>query len=326
MKITNYVLVYVLAALVVFLSIHIKSNELTVVTEEVQQYNKNLDSALNSAVQGVVEVSDGELHINKDEAVELFMKSLYASFGISDDDTLQEAFNVYIPAVAIADIDGLYIHFNYYDKNKIRRVWTPMFPYVYKEGDFTINYHLDDTVVATDNTTGRKYEFPYDRMSDEITEVNYPYEWARARKLFDLDCLGSEYYDYKTYAVTDCITQHMSYYVNLNNELAQAFGISYTFSLPESATSEMSRAVNDITFMALFQGYPMGGSESVYSKFAIAGTRVLKKNGYHLGTIDGVLYYHRLSCTKSAFDTIDTFTSKVDCALQGALPCPYCKP
>lgn len=326
MKITNYIFVFILVGMVLFFNLHTQEREQTAVVEEMKQYNMNMDTALNSAVQSVVEVSDGDLHINKDEAVDLFMKSLYAAYGISDDDTLQEAFNVYVPFTAIADIDGLYVHFNYYDKTKIRGVWTPMFPYTYSEGEFVVNYHLDDSVIVTDAVTGKEYSFQFENMKDKLTRVNYPNDWDRVQKVFNLKCLGNEYYDYKTYAVTDCITQHLTYYANLNNELAQAFGVSYTFALPESASSDMGRAVDDVTFMALFQGYPLGMSDHAYSKFAIAGTRILKKNTYHLTDIDGVTYYHRLACEKGSFTDIQTYNSREVCARLGALPCPYCKP
>ena len=326
MKITNYVIVFCLVAMTVFLGNNLRIRELDKVTEEIKQYNQDLDTALDAAVDSVVEVSDGELHLDKDESVELFMNSLYASFGLSDDDTLQEAFNVYVPVIAIADVDGLYVHFNNYAKNKVAGVWTTGFPYVYREGDFSINYHLDDSVIVTDTTTGKKYAFQIGKMQDEITQVNYPQDWNRANRILSLKCLGKDYYDYKAYAVTECLTEHLSYYANLNNELAQAFGISYTFALPESAVSDMGRAVNDVTFMALFQGYPIGIGDHVYSKFAIAGTRILKKSTYHLGTINGVLYYHRTECKKGVFNDIITYASKAACARAGALPCPYCKP
>lgn len=326
MKITNYIFVFVLVGMLLFFSMHSRVQEQTAIAEEMKQYNLNMDSALESAVQGVVEVSDGELHVDKDETVDLFMKSLYAAFGISDDDTLQEAFKVYVPFVAIADVDGLYVHFNYYDKTQIRGVWSPMFPYVYSEGEYTVNYHLDDSVTVTDVVTGKEYNFQIDLMKDKLTQINYPDDWSRVRKILDLKCLGTEYKDYKTYAVTDCLTQHLTYYANLNNELASAFGISYTFALPESAASDMGRAVEDVTFMALFQGYPMGMSDHVYTKFAIAGTRILKRSTYHLAEIDGVTYYHRLACEKGSFTDIQTYNSREACARLGAMPCPYCKP
>ena len=326
MKITNYVIVFFLVLITVGTAGSMKAKELSTIVEEEKQYNQSLDSALLSATDAVVEVSDGELHMDKDEMVERFMKSMYAAFNLSDDETLQEAFKVYVPVLAVADVDGLSVHFNNYEGNKVRGVWTSVFPYTYTEGDFVINFHLDDEVVVTDSTTGKMYTFDVARRADEITAVNYPNDWQRAKKILELKSVGAEYYNYKTYAVTECITEHLTYYANLNNELAEAFGVSYTFALPESASSDIGRAVDDVTFMALFQGYPIGAGDEVYSKFAIAGTRILKNDGYYLAIVDGVMYYHKPACRKGTAANILTYSTKEACAAEGAMPCPYCKP
>lgn len=345
MKIINFVLAFTVFVLSTFAILSYKTNNLAYLTNKSVQYNRNLDTALESALDGIVEAYDGEMYTNEDECIDSFFSSLYSSFGISDNEEAQEMFRAYIPAVVIAENDGFYVRYNSYSNGAIKSVWSIKFPYqgefdyVDRMGTskkFIVNYRLDDTVqlIMADGTifSGPKDKLPdlYKYAGDDIYNVQGTGLLQKAIRNAYLDEDHSGYYEAKKdSAVTDSIITKMNYYANLNNEIAQAYGISYNFHLPLTASSELSRAIKSVSVVALFQGFPYGvGTDDVYSKFAVAGARIAKDNRYYVRKADeDVWYYHTKYCTLyGGAMTGDEFRTKDEAASLGAKACPYCKP
>ena len=125
-------------------------------------------------------------------------------------------------------------------------------------------------------------------------------------------------------------TKKANYYVNKHNKIAQAYGISYHFSLPESSTDSFTRTIEDVSLMAIFQGYPYGkGTDDVYSRFSVSGARIYRGGRFYvMPASDGVSYYHRSDCPEleGSRSNYQVFDSKKQCAEFGAYPCPKCKP
>ena len=124
--------------------------------------------------------------------------------------------------------------------------------------------------------------------------------------------------------------ERLSYYVNRHNAIAAYYGESFTFSLPLSSSSDVARSIEDVSFISFFQGYPYGrGTDDVYSNFEISGARITKSLGYYvrLGKQNGqtFMYYHKPNCTYGEGENY-WYSTREECALQGAMPCPHCKP
>lgn len=148
--------------------------------------------------------------------------------------------------------------------------------------------------------------------------------------------------DWKNHVISEAICEQLNHYVQRNNIIASDFGIRYNFTLPESASTELANGISDITFIALFQGYPYGaGTKSVYNKFCVSGARVDKIRAYYVRPYkdgNGIhYYYHKYDCKEMLDSTITddgfyetnnglgyAFSSAKEAAASGALPCPYC--
>ena len=153
--------------------------------------------------------------------------------------------------------------------------------------------------------------------------------------------LSTEKFDaFKQSVMTYCITKKMNYYVNQHNEIARQYGISYNFSLPESSMDSVSRAISNVSLLAIFQGFPYGqGTDDTYSRFSLSGSRLYKMDKLIVvrDPSTGVLQYHKASCHeldayRDANGNLNMVSgmlqknTKKDCAALGAYPCNECKP
>ena len=337
MKITNWVLICTLIFISIFAQIDSQTRALDSIVNKQVQYNLNIDSALLDAINGIAEADDGTVYLNADSCANDFFNSLYSAFGIADDEAAQEVFRVYVPVFTIADIDGFSIKYNDYSDHKVQSVWSVKFPYskefrysglLGEERVCTINYCLDDhiKIVLDDGTifSGKKEEIEdLYKDSDKLPTLKSIIQAAH----LDKDHTG--YYEAdKSAAIADSLVTRMNYFANLNNEIAEAFGITYDFRLPVDASSEINRAVTGVSALALFQGYPYGvGTSDTFSKFAVAGARLRKADRYYVRQGSVCAYYHSSSCTLDGpAMSGDQYRTKKEAAESGAFACPYCKP
>ena len=354
MKISNYVLISLIAILGFSTISSVRPESLTVMTNLSQQYNAILDTSLDSAVGSMIESDDGTLHLNKDECANAFMRSVYAGFGVIDNPSLCDEIKPYIPILVVADRDGFYVRYYEYQDNSYSIVekWSIKYPYTYQDSRCVINFRMDEEVQVILNGYNKVYEGDYRTLLNKYRSINTGSGTAGGseyQKLVDA-CMHSQtigttvdasplrsevsFELARQQAITDCIIEKMNYYLNKHNDVARAFGIQYTFRLPDSASSEIARSCSDVMFMGVFQGYPLGiGTGSVYNKFCISGTRVFKGTKFYVrrSTEDGFLYYHTERCSlgenvDSAGEENWKFDSIEEAAAAGAYPCPYCRP
>lgn len=351
MKITNFVLVFVIAILGFIPFTDYKVNNLIALNDQGTQYNSVLDLALDTAVASIVEADDGTVHVNRDECVKAFMRSLYAGFGIIDNPSLCAELDMYVPIIVIADVDGFYVRYYEYQENDhvIVSKWSTKYPYTYTDSYSIINFRLDDDVQLIVKGYDTVYDGNYKTLVSKYSSIagansNQYNDLVNAcsyvENVFTSDGVisnvsplrDSEHFALERQkTVIKCITEKMSYYLNKHNDIARSYGIQYTFHLPESAASEMARTISDITFMGIFQGYPMGtGTDDVYNKFCISGSRIVKGNNLYVrkDPATGYLYYHTSRCSlgQNVGSNAVTYDSARKAAATGALPCPYCHP
>jgi len=343
MKIEHFVTVFFIVVATMFLASNHKVDTLRTLDNRTEEYNRNIDLATDDAMQDMVKVTDSfSKGIDLDACSRGFLSSLYASFGVMDSPTGQEELKMYLPVLLVTDEDGFYImhHCTNVSGSVSVMQWSSKYPYYYSgvldsPSDpsavfrYVVNYKMSDGVSLAltykGNTTyyEGKYKYLTALYPDDSVLAEFMSLASASGRLFNPE----KFDDIRVSAMAYQITKKMNYYVNMHNEIAQNYGISYEFRLPESSTDTFARAVTDISFMAIFQGYPYGvGTDDVYSRFSLSSSRLFKMGRYAvtLGP-DGVWYYHRTGCGK-ATEGSRTFGTKRECAEHGAYPCGVCNP
>lgn len=329
MKISNWVIVFLCIVLLIGVTTAQNVQEQTKITSVRTEYNNALDSAIDAALEGIVESADGtEVAINRDECVTNFYQSLYSSFGAISSETAQTQLRVCVPVLAIVDIDGLYVYHSSTNGNKVTSNWSEKIPYVYSAPGYTIVFELGTQVklkVVGDNTV---YSGDYRHLREQYEGACSAEQYEQMCSVWEESCLSSAetFEGTRARVITDTIVSQLNYYVQMHNEVGRAYGFDYTFALPENAAASVARAIGDVSFVSFFQGYPYGvGTENSFSKFTVSGARIEKNKKYFVNQIDGVLYYHTVEC-ELGLDSTNVYDSREECARTGASPCPYCNP
>lgn len=296
------------------------------------QIDEALNTSIDAAVDGIVLKADGySVKVSREKCADNFYRTLYACLGVdAANEQAKELLNVYIPIIAFVDEDGFYTQYSEEVNGKIMKVWSPKTTYT-KEylipygslADSYLNCVVDYTL--TDKITirvgGKVYSDNWETLKRQYKdgEIGTAMQYA----IFASD---SAFQLEKESVITDTIVDRVSYYVNRHNRIAAKYGVSRIFQLPSSARSEIARSVNDVSFLAFFEGYPIGrGTSEVYTKFGIGGARIVKNEYYFVEKKDGFLYYHKAGCSELK-STTQRYQSREECALLGAMPCDVCNP
>lgn len=318
MKLTNLAIIFSIIAASLFTIINIRVNHLSAVVKKSIEYNKMVDSAVDDGVMNLVEVdSNREIHLNKDKAVEQFYTSLYVNFGVIGDSIKEKQLQTYIPIILITYMDGYYIYYTdtYESNGEILtcRRWTEKLPYSFKDDRFIYSFTLSEEVIIYDKETNAVKKGNYHDLS-----LNYPDTILADDSKFDLE---------RRNAIIGSIEDSMRYYVNRYNHIANQFGITYRFFLPQIDQTDWYRTIDDISMLVIFQGYPYGTiGLDTYNRFSIGGARINKLSNYYVELdVNGKEYYHKSDC-ESVIITSRPYDTKEECALEGAYPCPNCNP
>ena len=324
------------------------------------EYNNNVDTAVDAAVTSSVEAANSalDLQVNFDDCVNRFYNSLYASFGALDDPIHQQDLKLYTPVIALADVDGFYVMYNNVNASgTLVKTKTQKIPYL-RVFDITISgfpikysvaFTIGDECTVTITNAGH-----YGVYKGKYYELKEKYPGTYLASIYDktILCEPGTFNNWKNHVMTTQLCEYMNYYAKHNNSIANDYGITYSFNLPESASSELANGLSNVTFIALFQGYPYGSNtNNVFNKFCVSGAHIIKTKVFYVRPTkeaDGTIhyYYHKYGCDKlgpndpdlaGVFDdefmktyygTGDNrgyaFSTDLEAAQSGAMPCPYC--
>lgn len=329
MKVVHYIPLFILVLAIGFVMLRVDIKRTGNAQAVVEQININVDNASQDALANVVIADDGSVNIDEDQIINTFYNSMYASFGLLDDPEQQNKFNLYLPVIVLVENDGFYLRYNIVEDNIIKSVWSIKYPFVYTCADYTVNFRLDDTVQFI--TSYDAYTGKYNKLLDIYNASNTTYysRFVTDYKSSILYANDSEDYELiKQTAIADNIVKYMQYYIEQNNIIAQNYGISYSFSLPANARSELARTVTDLSLIAVFQGYSnVLNSDQYYSKMSVAGARAYKGTAYYVRQNDsGLKFYHTEDCKVDGTNTESVYYTTESAATTGAFPCPYCNP
>ena len=315
------------------------------------EYNNNVDTAIDSAVTSSVESASSatDLQTNFEDCVDRFYNSLYASFGALDTPILQQDLKLYTPVIALADVDGFYVMYNTVNNGgELVKTKTQKIPYLRvftcKPGGTTVKYSVSFTMGDECTVTIMKNN-SYGVYSGKYYELKDKYPGTYIESIYDDTILSQPgtFNNWKSHVMVTQLCEYLNYYALQNNNIARDYGIQYSFNLPEAAATQLANGLSNVTFIALFQGYPYGTStNNTFNKFCVSGAHITKIKAYYVRPVtepDGKIhyYYHKSSCKElldaelikqtyynSGNEYGYAFSSDLEAAQSGAMPCPYC--
>lgn len=357
MKISRYAIVFIFIVLALSIPLYSRVYKFGKASDRKVMYNKILDDAIDTAVDQIVSNADMSfVDVDREKCVSSYYKALYAGFAAIDSEMTQSKLEYYTPVLAFIDIDGVYFYYSVRGNDqKLKKIWSEKTPYVYEgtvayntvgvgnsstshTSNYSITFLLNDEILIS--VDGETFEGTLVHLRElygsETGNVEKDNQYAAIRAILNSHVLSSDgYYQLtRSECITNTVMERINYYVNIHNELAAEQGESYTFTVPVTAKSDISRATDSVSFMSFFQGYPLGkGTDDVYSNFELSGARIVKNQGYYTKRVikngSSILYYHRPSCPcLNSEDTVlsSWFATKEEAASSGAMPCEECKP
>lgn len=319
MKWTDLIIIFVIFTIPFLLLIQIQTNNIESNINKKIELNHILDAAVEDGVSMLVEGGDGhKLLLNKEKCIMSFYNTLFINFNIIDDPYAKSRIMGYLPVIVIIDYDGFYIfgRESYIGKNnnsEIKSVFQPKRMFIYKKENYIYGFTLSNYVTVYDTVLNKFYEGNQidlkDKINDTVLQDNINFENIRRRTIVNI------------------LQEEINLYINLHNDIAKQYGISYQFSLPVIKEEDWYNTVDDIGMLVFFQGMQTGIAGEYYNSYAFGGAKVIKREGYYLqvDAIKDIKYYHKESC-KNLIDKTLYYNSRDKAALEGAFPCNECNP
>ena len=357
MKLYHYVLIFAIVAISMIVVVDLKVSNRSYMSDNSELTNGIFDKAVDAATNELLADVDGLTELQKDNAVEVFFDSLYASFGIVDSPASRENMALYVPVICVTSKDGFYV---YYDDVRYAadglesvRCWSELKTYNYREKtapsgyratDFIIRFLGEDVCYVYDTqgitgTKGAMYEVFVSDFFEELekyktavtghTAAAYESEYLPllqtvygSMNYYSILAHPDEFAEKKRETVASAIEQNLNYYCNIHNTVAQQNGVLYSFSIPSFDADVYLRSAMNTSFLAFFQGYPVPGTDEVFNRYSVSNAQAASATVYY---IDDTYTYHKDGCTH-ATEIIDVSYSQQGAAGKGAYACDYCYP
>lgn len=326
MKIIRFELYFVLImlpiiAMLVYFNTSMRNNEKSKI-----QYDNAIDHAVEDGIAHMVEFdSTDTLIINKDAAVENFFDSAYAALGIMDSPSAQDWLDIYMPVILLTDTDGFYIRHCYEAPAADGGIltlsgWSEKYTYAAQgqSGGYVLSFTISDVVQILDVKNNTAMEGDYHDLLQMEPELLTEFPFLAGEEVFLTK---------KHLCMSDAITERMEYYLNEHNRIANDYGIKYHFYLPTITDYDFERAIDGISMMVVFQGYPYPSGRGYFNMVAVGGARLTKQPYYYISPVNGRTVYHRADCPLIADSAKEKpYDSARACADVGAYPCNLCDP
>lgn len=319
MKLTDLIIIFVIFTIPFNMMQQLKIQKLEMTNYRKMQINHILDSATMDAMDALIEKSDiNGMIINKNKALEAFFHSMHVAFDIENDPIAQMSLKGYIPMIGIIDVDGFiplsqetYIGADGCQMTKL--VWMPKKYFADWDEHYIYQFTLDSSL----------------KIYDRFTNVFYEGEELELKAMLPGSILDNhELFETKRRrCIIETIETEMSNSMAKHNIIARSMGVFYEFSLPVIDQDDFNQTIDDIGFVAFFQGMPIGIDGLVFNSYAFSSAQYMKAERYFIQEdVDSVVqYYHREKCDQLVIKD-ESYSSREDCALKGAYPCDHCKP
>ena len=126
MKITDFALIFMAVTLPMIIIVYVNVT-FTIKAQEIEMYYQNIvDMAMEDATYNMKEVENDDkeidygysgvenkkININAQVGVDSFLKTLYKNFNIDGNEAAESYLNLFVPAIAIIDYNGVQVSAN----------------------------------------------------------------------------------------------------------------------------------------------------------------------------------------------------------------------
>lgn len=301
MKITDFALVFIAIILPFMLVLYINIT-FTIKAEEMEMYYQRvIDAALEDAAYemkqvesqdkqidyGYSDLKNKKINVNAKVGVDSFFDSMYNVLGVKGNEVAESYLNLFVPAVAVVEYDGVRISKNETvmaedGTSSVKRILKPKryFTYTYSiirtggeykfvPGIETSNLVSSHTIEFTmdSKVTHRGYNYIYD---EELQAQSFYLEDEKNNGELIAGVLDSEakqtlkseivsgLLDTRTSVISNVVSNELSYAVNENNLYARQAGVVYSFSFPATTEDEMYNMIDGVGIIAFVQGISVG--------------------------------------------------------------------
>ena len=299
MKLYHYSILFVIVASVFITLLDISYAEMATVKAETQKLDDAFSKAVDAAVQKLVLDEKNCIYSSKEQALTTFYQTMFTCLDLNMDSAGQLQLKLYLPCIAIVDTDGLYLcYWEYQVKTGLYQTWSNRIAYTAETKHYQYEFTLGSLYRQYDKENGRWEEHEIETESMMLLQKE---------------------------TICQTIETQLLTVANEHNLIASQYQIQYQFSLPAVDQSVFNRAIKAPSFLVLFQGYPLIGTDNVYERYVFCGASLHKSTGYVVTKKEWYYQYHLPTCEKikDASELMYCRTKK-DCALQGAFPCPHC--
>lgn len=343
MKSTDFALVFIAIILPYMIVLYINIT-FTIKAEEMEMYyEKVINSALDDAAYQMKQVESQDkkidygysdsmnkkINVNAKVGVDSFFDSLYTTFGIKGNEYAESYLDLFVPAVAVIEYDGVRVSKNESvvapdGTNAVVRVLKPKryFTYSYSivrvNGDYqmvpgietsnAVSVHTIEFTMDT-SVTHRGYNYMFNE--DIPTETFYLGDASNNDELIAgvLDSgakntlksnVVSTLLDLRSSIISTTVANELSYAVNDNNLYAKQAGVSYNFSFPTTTDDEMYDMVDNVGIVAFVQGVSIGN-------------RYLNTKAFGVSSLEGATRYYFTAPSKDSQIQMNLYHKDVNC-------------
>lgn len=265
MKWNNITILFACILISIIVVVDFRVNELQAISNLQIRYNNATDNAVSDALLSIVEWDNGEtVYFNKEHAIEQFFFSLCIGFGKEGTFYEMKQMQQYVPILVVIEKNGFFVNYSEEKEGQIKRVFTKKIPFSYQTQTYQILFSITGEIHFIDYQLKKSFYGTYQEIAKQ-----YPAIEELQEQNFD---------KLRRRTIITKLTNTIQYYITKHNDIAEQYGMEYTFALPVIEWEEWYRTVDDISLLAIFQGYPYGNKRTgYYNKVALSGTRLYKK-------------------------------------------------
>lgn len=302
-----------------------------------REYEEHLQSAVRAATAcNEINVNGNDVPLlfesdeKREEAINIFYKTLEEGFNYTYSSNHAEALRLKVPCLCLVDGDGYYILYNniYEDEDGNRNIGETLTPLnvwgdVSKDNEYLIRYYLSDYVEVIRNSDGLYKVGPYNEVYEALGK-------PEGLKIFSSkENFENARNDFVISEINEKVNMYINKYNYEVNRISDGerteYGLYYRFELPTVDYEDWCGLIKRPSAIAFLQGQPIQNGDEYLNLYAFAGGTVVQKNIYYCTETDGEKFYHRPNCIY--VETSENyFLSKTQCAKSGYFPCPECKP
>lgn len=331
MKLTDLSLIFVVILIPIVIIVYVNTSFVVKAEKEEMYYKNIINSSIKDATYqmkyienddsqidyGYSGSKDNKVSINTKVAIDTFYNSLFNNFGIAGNTGSEVALRAFIPAIAILDYDGIYIHSAEEVAGNIKYVTKPKQYYTYcfvidssydiididdlsfdsisiqDDLIMEVTYTMDEDYIYLDiyDTAGVKiistnfyididenFDIIYEKYSSISTDIFY--------NDTDLDPnidnslrarIKERIKEKRKEVITQISMDAISQAVNSHNTYAEMLGVKYDFVFSETNKSEWYESINGIGMVAIIQGISLGNRYLDYRAYSVTALSLSKK-------------------------------------------------